>query len=144
LLTDYWLAQSTDGITWRESRVAGPFNYSIAPSARGLFLGDYMGLISIGTTFVPFYTTTNDGNLVNRTDVFATLATAAGSAATAKIAETDQDTLTPPMRAEPAPPLPLTPELQKRLHDAVARALERRVPGWTPRGIMSDTDPRPR
>ena len=144
LLTDYWLAQSTDGITWRESRVAGPFNYSIAPSARGLFLGDYMGLISIGTTFVPFYTTTNDGNFVNRTDVFATLATSPGSAATAKIAEADQDTLTPPMRAEPAPPLPLTPELQKRLHDAVARALERRVPGWTPRGIMSDTDPRPR
>ena len=45
LATDYWLAQSTDGITWRESRVAGPFDYGIAPNANGLFIGDYMGLI---------------------------------------------------------------------------------------------------
>ena len=142
LLTDYWLAQSTDGVTWRESRVAGPFNYAIAPNARGLFLGDYMGLISIGTTFVPFYTTTNDGNLINRTDVFATLATSTGSAATAKAA--DHDALSSPMRAESAPPLAPTSELQKRLHDAVARTLERRVPGWTPRGIISDPDTRQR
>ncbi len=130
LLTDYWLAQSTDGVTWRESRVAGPFNYAIAPfTPDGLFLGDYMGLISIGTTFVPFYTTTNDGNFVNRTDVFATLVTAVG-AATAKIAEKDQDTL--------------TPELQKRLRKTGTRTLERRVPRWIPRGIMRDPDPRPR
>nr|MBA3777016.1 exo-alpha-sialidase [Betaproteobacteria bacterium] len=144
LLTDYWLTQSTDGVTWRESRVAGPFNYAIAPIARGLFLGDYMGLTSIGTTFVPFYTTTNDSNFVNRTDVFATLATSPGSAATAKIAEADQDASTSPMRAEAARPLPPTPELQKRLHDAVVRTLERRVPGWTPRGLKRNPDPGPR
>jgi len=143
LLTDYWLAQSADGVTWRESRVAGPFNYSIAPFARGLFLGDYMGLTSSGTTFVPFYTTTNDGNLTNRTDVFATLATSPGSAA-AKIAEDDRDTLAAPWHAEGAPPLALTPELQERLGRAVARTLERRVPAWTPRGLKRYLDPEPR
>ena len=44
LSTDYWLAQSTDGVTWRESRVAGPFDLSIAPFANGLFIGDYMSM----------------------------------------------------------------------------------------------------
>ena len=144
LLTDYWLAQSADGVTWHESHVAGPFNYSIAPFSRGLFLGDYMGLTSIGTTFVPFYTTTNAGNFGNRTDVFATLATSAGSAAAAKIEEDDRDTLAAPLHAEGAPPLVLTPELQERLGKAIARTLERRVPRWTPRGLKSEPDPHPR
>ena len=143
LLTDYWLAQSTDGVTWRESRVAGPFNYAIAPVARGLFLGDYMGLTSVGATFVPFYTTTNDGNFGNRTDVFATLATSPGSAAAQKAAEA-QDTLTPPMFADYAPPLVRTPEVQERLRATIVRTMERRVPGWTARRIMSDPNPLPR
>ena len=79
LPTDYWLARSTDGVTWRESHVAGPFDLAIAPNADGLFLGDYQALTSIGDTFVPFYVQTNDGDPANRTDVFATLASSVGA-----------------------------------------------------------------
>jgi len=70
LLTDYWLARSVDGVSWTETRVAGPFDLATAPQAGGTyFLGDYMGLGSSGTTFLPFYTRTT-GTLDNRTDVF--------------------------------------------------------------------------
>ena len=71
ILADYWLARSTDGITWSETHVAGPFDLAIAPLAGGaLFLGDYMGLEDAGGSFVPFYTRTT-GDIGNRTDVFA-------------------------------------------------------------------------
>ncbi len=70
LLADYWLARSVDGVSWAETRVARPFDLSTAPQAGGAhFLGDYMGLGSSGTTFLPFYTRTT-GTLDNRTDVF--------------------------------------------------------------------------
>ena len=69
LLTDYWLARSVDGVSWTETRVAGPFDLATAPQAGGYFLGDYMGLGSSGTTFLAFYTRTT-GTLDNRTDVF--------------------------------------------------------------------------
>ena len=59
LPTDYWITRSSDGISWRESRVAGPFDLAIAPFSDGLFLGDYQALIAIGDLFVPFYATTN-------------------------------------------------------------------------------------
>ena len=49
LLTDYWLATSSDGVTWSERRVAGPFDYATAPLVGGrYFLGDYMGMTSAG------------------------------------------------------------------------------------------------
>jgi hypothetical protein len=82
ILTDSWLIQSADGVTWREARIAATFDYATAPIARGLFLGDYMGLVSSGTTFVPVYATTT-ADLTNRTDVFATLQTTIGASASA-------------------------------------------------------------
>jgi hypothetical protein len=69
LLTDYWLARPTDGITWLESHITGPFDLAAAPNSGGLFLGDYQALTSSGTLFLPFYVQTNTGNPVNRTDV---------------------------------------------------------------------------
>ncbi|HUP29906.1 MAG TPA: sialidase family protein [Usitatibacter sp.] len=70
LFADYWLARSTDGVTWQETRVTAAFNLNTAPQAGGqYFLGDYMGLASAGDAFVPFYTRTT-GDLANRTDVF--------------------------------------------------------------------------
>jgi hypothetical protein len=45
-----------------------------APVARGFFVGDYEGLASIGTRFVPFFVQTNQGNTGNRTDAFFTSA----------------------------------------------------------------------
>ena len=71
LLTDYWLARSTDGVTWSETRVAAPFDLATAPDAGGYFLGDYMALASAGTTFLALHARTT-GNLVNRTDIFLT------------------------------------------------------------------------
>jgi hypothetical protein len=63
LLTDYWLANSRDGVTWTETRVSPAFDLANAPvsAGRGYFLGDYQGLIASG----------NSGNVANRTDVFA-------------------------------------------------------------------------
>jgi hypothetical protein len=76
LSTDYWLARSTDGVNWTETRVAGPFDLLLAPDANGLFLGDYMGLEGAGTAFLSLHVRTT-GNIANRTDVFFTRVPAA-------------------------------------------------------------------
>ena len=138
LPTDYWLARSTDGVNWLETHVSGPFDLAIAPNARGLFLGDYQALISIGNLFVPFYVQTNNGNTSNRTDVFVSLANSAATAraqSVAASAATGELREGRSFRAEPAPPLTNTPELEQRLSEAVMRTMDRRVPGWTTRGI---------
>jgi hypothetical protein len=116
LPTDLWLAQSADGLTWRESHVAGPFDLSLAPNAEGLFLGDYHALASVGTTFVPFYVRTNDGNPGNRTDVYAGRVDSSGAAAKASAA----------VRAEAAVPWIAAPDQEQRLRDAARRMLDRR------------------
>ena len=130
LPTDLWLAQSGDGVTWRESHVTGPFDLSIAPDAEGLFLGDYHGLTSIGATIVPFYVRTNNGNPGNRTDVFAGLVNSTGKAT--KAASGNVSDMAAPWTAEVAPPGVMTPDLALRLHNAARRALERRMHGQTP------------
>ena len=72
LPTDYWLARSgNQGATWTETRVAEPFDMTTAPDARGLFVGDYQGLVSADGRFVPFYGRTNTGDTANRTDIVA-------------------------------------------------------------------------
>ena len=84
LPTDLWL----DAVERRRrpgARATFP-GRSTCPShrcAQGLFLGDYHALTSIGATFVPFYVQTNNGNLANRTDVFASLVNSPGTAAKA-------------------------------------------------------------
>ena len=118
ILTDYWLLQTTDGVNWHESRIAATFDYATAPNARGLFLGDYMGLVSSGTTFVPVYATTT-GDLMNRTDVFATLQSTVGASAAAAASAA--------FRSGPAAdPMVPTPALAKAFSDAAARVIERR------------------
>ena len=127
LPTDYWITRSSDGVTWRESRVAGPFDLAIAPSSGGLFLGDYQALVAIGELFVPFYATTNNGDLANRTDIFASLMSSAGALAAQSLGAAESV-----MRAPTAAPLPATPELARRLSGSIARTMLRRVPGFTP------------
>ncbi len=136
LFTDYWIARSSDGVTWRESRVAGPFDLAIAPDAEGLFLGDYQGLAGIGAEFVPFYAAANSGNSGNRTDIFASLVTSTGTAAKAA-AERATANAEPGASyiATTASPLPVTPEVARRLTESVARTMTRRVPGWLPPGL---------
>lgn len=131
LATDYWLTTSIDGATWNESHVSGPFDFITAPFAEGLFLGDYQALSSVGSTFVPFYVTTNHASPSNLTDVFATLLTtpavtlSSGEAARkAPILHT--------MRAAAAPPLPRTPEWEQILSDSARLTLKRRFPGRGP------------
>lgn len=68
-LVDYWLATSTDGTTWTEELVSGPFDINIAPDALGLFVGDYQGLVTDGTTFVPFFGQTT-ATLADRTNIY--------------------------------------------------------------------------
>lgn len=71
LLTSLWLATSTDGTTWTEELVSGPFDQSIAPNALGLFLGDYLGLTSHGNAFRPFFAQTT-ASLADRTVINVT------------------------------------------------------------------------
>ena len=70
LPTDYWLATSTDAVSFIESHVSGPFDLDRAPNADGLFLGDYQGLASVGAEFRPFFVQTNPAGAANPTDVF--------------------------------------------------------------------------
>ncbi len=75
LPTDYWFTSSTDGgkSFGNEARITPiSFDMKTAPVARGFFVGDYEGLDTNGTTFVPFFVQANSGNTANRTDVFAT------------------------------------------------------------------------
>jgi len=73
--TDYWIIHSHDGgATWTENHVAGPFDMATAPDAGGYFLGDYQGLATIGSRFLPFFVQANSGNTANRTDPYFTTA----------------------------------------------------------------------
>jgi BNR repeat-like domain len=132
LPTDIWLTRSSDGITWRETHVSGPFDLSTAPIADGLFVGDYQALVSIDAVFIPLYAQTNAGNLANRTDVFATQATSATAIATpaeAGVAATGGETA---LRVQPAQAIIMTPEFQQKVHDSVIRTISRRL-GRAPR-----------
>jgi hypothetical protein len=74
LPTDYWFTTSTNhGTSFdNEQHIAGSFDMLTAPNAVGVFVGDYEGLTSIGTAFLPFFVETNSGNTSNPTDVFTT------------------------------------------------------------------------
>ena len=147
LPTDYWLAQSSDGQSWTETRVAGPFDLAIAPNSNGLFVGDYQGLTSIGSRFVPFFAQTQGGTPSNRTDVWLS---STGTVEAAAAAPSQGEGVPPSagrvsaLRAKPAESLPVTPELQRRLTESVASTMQRRVPGWTPRGILRPPAPQER
>ena len=71
-LTDAFLAHSHDGgATWTENRLT-PTSFDIekAPVARGYFLGDYQGLTSSGSTFMPVFVQAMTPD--NPTDAFFT------------------------------------------------------------------------
>ncbi|HEX6026887.1 MAG TPA: sialidase family protein [Solirubrobacter sp.] len=83
LTTDTWLLRSTNGgVSWTEERIGTPFDMTTAPDALGYFVGDYAGLDFAGggltPGFKPFHVRADSGNLMNRTDVFATTASVAG------------------------------------------------------------------
>ena len=59
--TDYWVEYSTDGgASWGgEQHIAGSFDLTTAPVARGFFLGDYEGLQPSGSGFLAVFVKTN-------------------------------------------------------------------------------------
>jgi hypothetical protein len=80
--TEFWLAISRDGASWRETRLAGNFDLLNAPNAGGLFVGDYQGLAGVSSTFVALYARVNNGDTTNRTDTFADRVDASAALAT--------------------------------------------------------------
>lgn len=73
--TDYWIRVSTNGAAsfGTETHITGPFDILTAPQTNGgRFLGDYQGLVTIGTAFHPFFSAANSGDTSNRTDIFTT------------------------------------------------------------------------
>ena len=127
LPTELIFARSTDGATWQENRLTATFNMATAPFARGLFIGDYHALTSANNVFVPVYVRTNSGDLANRTDVFALPMRSLPLAAAA---------LTGTARTFHAAPIRVSEPsviLRQRVHEALVRAMERRVPGWSQR-----------
>jgi hypothetical protein len=70
--TDFWMVHchaTTDCANmsnWEENHVAGSFDIERSPDNLGYYyLGDYAGLTSIGTTFLPFFIKTTDTDQAN-------------------------------------------------------------------------------
>ncbi len=123
LPTDYWLARSSDGgNTWREARIAGPFDLANAPIARGYFLGDYQGLASIDAQFLAVYARSNTGDTANRNDIFARLMTATDSSVAASSSA---------YAAKRTGEQTMSAQFERDVSAAIVRKLEQRVPGST-------------
>src|SRR5882724_639443 len=100
LLTDCWLVTSSDGVTFKESHLSGPFDLDLAPISQGLFLGDYESLASTASGFLPFYVQTDAGTQV-RSDAF--IAFPPATAATRALAGATFQALAAPARMTPTP-----------------------------------------
>ncbi|MDP2874753.1 MAG: sialidase family protein, partial [Holophaga sp.] len=129
LLTSYFLARSSNGVDWSETRLCEPFDLAIAPNARGYFLGDYQGLKSTDTSFVAFFARTS-GDLANRTDIcglrvsgtaISSLAEAAPSAQTIRLSEQRMDRYV----GEAAPAKKPNEAHRRRVSENLARRLNR-------------------
>ena len=125
LLADCWLVTSSDGVSFRESHLSGPFDLDLAPDSQGLFLGDYQALASTPSSFLPFYVQTDAGAQV-RSDAFIDFpaATAALQAQAGRAAASFQ-ALAPPAG------LTLTPASRQRVMERLRliRAQRRHQPG---------------
>ena len=123
LLADAWLLSSRDGVAWTETHVHGPFDMAAAPDARGLFLGDYQGLVSAGTSFLPVLAMSRS-DTANRTDIFAPrldgIAAARESPAASHFARTEV-------------PIADAARMRALRSQSIAATMERRVPGWRER-----------
>jgi len=70
--TQVWAGTSADhGRTWRERRLDGPFDLRAAPVAPGTgpFIGDYEGLVGLGSAFAATYVRTIAADTPDRTDI---------------------------------------------------------------------------
>jgi len=119
LLADAWMVTSSDGSTFQETHLSGPFDMDLAPDSGGLFVGDYEALSSV-TGFLPLYVQT-DANVI-RSDAFMAFPSATASAHAA-IA-----TALGPFQALAAPAgLALIPAVRQRIAQRIdARRVQRR------------------
>jgi hypothetical protein len=113
-LADYWLVTSSDGSTFKEAHLSGPFNLELAPDAsgEGLFLGDYQSLRSNGAQLLPIYAQTPDSasNAPASSNIFLA-APPAADLANAAVART--------FRAAPARPQTLGAAARARMAASV-------------------------
>ena len=91
---------------------------------RGLFLGDYQGLVSSGRAFVPVLALSRT-DTTNRTDVFSPRLDVIAAGRESPLALHRARTAVPPP-ADAA-------QLRALRSQAIAAAMEQRVPGWRAR-----------
>jgi BNR repeat-like domain len=144
LFTDTWQTRSRDGLNWRETRIAEPFDLARAPVARGYFLGDYQGLTSIGPLFIPFFAK-SDGSDANRNDIYAQIAAvkllegAANHAAAVDAQVADEEAALPMLsvqgtgRSSDYVPGAVRTELRATTWEVFERTMRARVPDWDAR-----------
>jgi hypothetical protein len=125
LPADFWLARSSDGVNWSETRISPAFDLATAPKAGGLFLGDYTGLASAGTTFIALYAKTTGNVTDNRTDVFLARIGGPSAAVDAKRVLAEEAAL-PTYRAQPLPDWQLGEDFRRAVAANTARAREQR------------------
>ena len=77
LLADAWMVTSSDGTTFQETHLSGPFDMDLAPDSGGLFLGDYEALSSAAGA-LPLYVETDAAAI--RSDTFMAFPPVAASA----------------------------------------------------------------
>lgn len=121
-----WLLTTRDGITWTETAVLAPFDLSNAPDSRGLFLGDYQGLVAASGSFVPLIGVATGGT-INRTDIVAVRMPA--NLAASPTASRAHRAVALHARLDAR----ADAQLRAGTHAAIVRAMERRVPGWAAR-----------
>ena len=121
LLVDVWLTTSSDGVTWTERHVSGPFDLNHAPlTPGGLFVGDYQGLASANGQFVGFFAQTN-ADPANPTDVVASVFRSSGEAGQAL------GQVKSAYRAGESKTSRMTPAWQERLQQSVRKMLRQRI-----------------
>jgi hypothetical protein len=142
LLTDIWLTRSRDGLTWRESRISRPFDMAKAPTAGGLFVGDYQGLVSIGPIFIPFFVKTTEGaDTTNRNDVYSHFALSSilrgaargASSVTDQVEQEEAAMLAFSVQGTGQASAAVSASARERAMQNVQRVMRARVPGWDAR-----------
>jgi hypothetical protein len=120
LLADAWMVTSSDGTTFKETHLSGPFDMDLAPDSGGLFVGDYEALSSAAGA-LPLYAQTDAGAAV-RSDAFMAFPPVTASA------QAELSTAFGPFQALAAPAgLALTPAARQQIARHIdSRRVERR------------------
>ncbi|HXZ59880.1 MAG TPA: sialidase family protein [Steroidobacteraceae bacterium] len=121
LLADAWMVTSSDGVTFKETHLSGPFDLDLAPVSGGFFVGDYEALTSTSAS-LPLYAQTDAGAAI-RSDAFMAFPPVTASAPAALAAPAAS------FEALAAPPgLAVAPAARKRIAQRIElRRVERRL-----------------